>query len=360
MAETEQASRTRAPLSAQAKSHVALRRSLLRAQPELMKLVGPDPLSVLGAFAVLFVHWTAIWLVAQTNVWVVFFAAFFFGQVTLHAGGGLIHETAHRLIFRSRGAKLAFDLLLEVIGTSFGRQLVYQHEHLSSHHPYMGDYERDYEHEDVCRFLARREYRGKHSALQPAIAAAQLIVDLLPLGFLVSGEMFARLYGRLTGRAPKDKRRVIGATKPQAWETALFVAVSLATNVFLYLWVGALGVLYHIWSLSLFLGKCGVTNLGQSLSEHPGDDEAHPTRSTYWWGNKILFNTGYHHEHHTFPNVAWRNLPKLKAMAPEAFNLESKRSYIRCWWDHTRAGFDLPSRRNAYQNQPQTERCAAS
>jgi sphingolipid delta-4 desaturase len=97
---------------------------------------------------------------------------------------------------------------------------------------------------------------------------------------------------------------------------------------------GFLGWLYHVWSLSLFLGKCGVTNLGQSLAEHPGDDAVNPTRSTYWWGNRILFNTGYHNEHHTFPNVAWTNLPALKALAPEVFGRVQGRSYFACWWHH--------------------------
>lgn len=349
--------RLRATMSAQAQSHVTLRRQLVRAQPQLLALAGPDYRGVFAALAILTVHWTAVWAVAQTNLLVAFLAAFFFGQVTLHSAGSLIHETAHRLVFRERGKKLAFDLLLEVITTSFGRQLTYQHEHMSSHHPYLGDYERDYEHEDICRFLARRHLSQQHSYAHPLLTVAQISLDLLPFGFLISGEIIPRVYGRLTGRAPKDTRRDIGASKPAAWEFVLFAGVSTVVNIFLFVSFGFLGVLYHIWSLSLFLGKCGVTNLGQSLSEHPGDDNVHPTHSTYWWGNLILFNTGYHHEHHTFPDVAWSNLPKLKAMAPEAFSLESGRSYFRCWWDHTRAGFDLPSRRNPYQRENHDGRC---
>jgi len=344
-------------ISPQALRHIEIRQAVLKAHPEAAALAGTEPWGLAGALVVLAIHWTALWLVSQTNVLVVFAAAFLFGQVALHSAGALIHETAHRLVFRDRRAKLAFDLLLEVITTSFGRQLTYQHEHLSSHHPHLGNYERDYEHEDVCRFLARRQYRAMHPARQHALTLAELFVHLLPLGFLFADRIFLPFYRHATGRAVKDRRRDIGATRPPRGEMRLFIAVSLAVNLFLFAGFGFLGWLYQIWSVSLFLGKCGVTNLGQSLAEHPGDDLEVPTRSTYWWGNAILFNTGYHHEHHTFPNVPWSRLPKLKATAPEAFDAVAGKSYFRCWWEHVRDDFS-PSRRSPIQTGDLSERCA--
>jgi sphingolipid delta-4 desaturase len=342
-------------ISDQSRHHVDLRRTILRDHPEIRALSGPYRGSVFGALTVLAIHWTAIWAVSQSNPIIVFLAAFFFGQVAIHAAGGLVHETAHRLVFREARAKLGFDLLLEVITTSFARQLTYQHEHITSHHPFMGNYERDYEHEDICRFLARRSFRARRPHAQHWLTIAELAVHLLPLGFLIGDEIFPRVYRRLTGRVTRDGTRDIGASKASAAEKRLFIGVSLATNVFLLGAFGFLGWLYHIWSLSLFLGKCGVTNLGQSLSEHPGDD-SQPTYSTYWWGNAILFNTGYHHEHHTFPNVAWVHLPRLRALAPEVFDAASPRSYFRCWWDHVREDFS-PSRRNPLQAMDHVGRC---
>src|SRR5690349_14074626 len=162
-------------LSAQSRRHIEMRVAVLKAHPEAVQLAGPDWRGLIGAILLLAIHWTAIWLVSRTNVFVVFFAAFFFGQLVLHSVGSLIHETAHRLVFRERRAKLAFDLLLEVITTSFGRQLTYQHEHVSSHHPHLGNYERDYEHEDLCRFLARRAHRAKNPNLQHWLTLAELI-----------------------------------------------------------------------------------------------------------------------------------------------------------------------------------------
>lgn len=276
----------KSPLAA---GHDDLRRRILDEHPEIRRLYGPDVRTALAAPLILAVHWATAWAVSGTNALVVFLTAFFFGQLVMRSAAALVHETAHRLVFAERRLKRLFDVLLEAI-LAVGRQLTYQHEHISSHHPHLGDYERDYEHEDVCRFLARRSFGGKHPRARRALTILELGVN-------------------------------------------------------------------HVWALSIFLGKCGITNLGQSLSEHPHGDAAVPTRSTYWWGNRLLFNTGYHHEHHTFPGVAWTRLPSLKAIAPREFDVASDRSYLEHWWDHVRSDFG-PSRRNPFLARENADRCA--
>jgi sphingolipid delta-4 desaturase len=343
--------------SPQCRRHIQMRRLLLDAHPEAAALSGTDHRGAYAAIAILILHWTVCWWVAGTNILAVFLAAFFLRQVTIHAAGALLHDTAHRLVFRGRRSKLAFDLLLEIIMTSFSLQLTYQHEHVSLHHPYMGDYERDYEHEDNCRLLARRAFRHDHPGMEKLLVAAQLFVHLLPLGFLVSDRIFLPLYERATGRAVRDPRRRMASTEPPAAERLVFIAVSAATLLFLFFAFGWLAVLYQAWSLSIFRGKAGVTNLGQSLSEHPGDDETNPTRSNYTWLNWLLFNTGYHNEHHTCPTVAWSRLPRLRALAPEIFIQADDQSYLERWWRHVRADFS-PSRRNPHQAEPDPGRCA--
>lgn len=343
--------------SPQARRHIQIRRQVLACHPEVARLAGPDHRGAYAAVLLLAVHWTVCWWVAQTNILVVFLTVFFFGQITIHAAGALLHDTAHRLVFRDRKKKLGFDLLLEMIMTSFSLQLTYQHEHVSLHHPFMGNYERDYEHEDICHFLARRKFRQTHPVLEKFLVAAQILVQLMPLGFLVSDKIFSPLYERATGRAAHDTKRQMRSTEPAKGERYLFVAVSAGTLLFLFFAFGWMAVLYQVWSLSVFRGKAGVTNLGQSLSEHPGDDEIHPTRSSYTWLNWILFNTGYHNEHHAFPTVAWTRLPMLKAAAPEFFDNADSKTYFRRWWEHVRDDFS-PSRRNPLQAEIDPPRCA--
>ena len=343
-------------ITPQARRHNEMRRDLLSRHPEARALAGPEWRGALALPVLLTIHWGAAWAVAQTNLVVCFLVAFCFGQFVLHSAGALLHETAHRLVFRRPWAKLAFDLGLEVILASFAKQLTYQYEHVSSHHPYLGNYERDYEHEDVCRYQARRAHGAKHPRRQRYVLLVELLVHLLPLGFVLADEIFPRFYRWASGQGAKDVKRDIGATKPLAAERWLFIAVSLAANAALFFAFGWLAWLYHIWCLSIFIGKCGVTNLGQSLSEHDGDDAVNPTKSVYWWGNRILFNTGYHNEHHTFPNVAWSRLPALRALAPESFHSISEKSYVRLWWEHVRNDFS-PSRRNPYIERDNSDRC---
>jgi len=333
-----------------------MRKDALAAHPDLRALAGPDRRTALAVPVLLAAHWGMAWAVSDGGLLVVFLAAFFVGQFLIHATGALVHETAHRLIFRGERAKLAFDLGLETILGSFGKQLTYQHEHLSSHHPFVGDYERDYEHEDLCAFKAREMLVHDRPRLQRVLTVATLFVHLLPFGFIISDEIFPRLYEKLTGRVARDRRRDIGASAAPVWQKRLFIGWSLGVNLLLLLLFGPWGWLYHNWALSLFLGKFGISNLGQSLSEHAGDDVETPTRSTYGWINRFLFNTGYHNEHHTFPNVAWTRLPALTEGAPEVFTARADNSYLGYWWEHVRGDFKT-SRRNPLQAQDQSERC---
>lgn len=345
-----------ASISPQSRRHLEIRKAALTAHPQLRRLAGPDRRTALAIPALLAAHWGVAWAVSASNLLVVFLAAFLVGQFIIHATGALVHETAHRLIFRGNKAKLAFDLGLETILGSFGKQLTYQHQHLSSHHPFIGDYERDYEHEDLCAFKAREMLVHDRPRLQRVLTIATLIVHLLPFGFIISDEVFPRVYKRLTGHMVHDRRRHIGATSAPVWQNRLFIGWSIAVNVLLLLLFGFWGWLYHNWALSIFLGKFGISNLGQSLSEHPGDDVETPTLSTYGWVNRLFFNTGYHNEHHTFPNVAWTRLPELTRGAPEVFSARAGKSYLGYWWDHVRGDF-ATSRRNALQEHDQPDRC---
>ena len=343
-------------LSAQARRHYEMRREALKRHPQIRELIGSDPKPALAIPLLMSLHWGTAWLVQDASLLILFLVAFCWGQVVLHSAGTLLHESAHRSVFRWPLSKLGLDLGLEMILASFGRALTYQHEHMSSHHPHLGNYERDYEHEDVCRYLARHSYLSQHPTMGRLATLAELLINLLPLGFLIAGELVPRFYRLVTGRTVKDPKRNIASTKPALWQKWLFIGASLAVCVGLCTIFGFAGLLYHVWSLSIFLGKCGVTNLGQSLSEHPDGDPINPTQSTYWWGNKALFNAGYHNEHHTFPNIPCTRLPQLKTIAPEIFHTAAEKSYVGLWWEYITNDFS-PTRQNEVMYRDNTERC---
>ena len=69
--------------------------------------------------------------------------------------------------------------------------------------------------------------------------------------------------------------RALQQPEPSTEQSGLLAASLLAL-------FGPWALLYHLWSLSLFLGKFGIWNLGQSLSEHEGtDDETHTIRAVF-------------------------------------------------------------------------------
>ncbi len=344
-------------ISPQSRRHNEMRRAALQAHPELAQLTGPQPLTALALPILLAVHWGIAWLVSDGGLLLVGLTAFVVGQLVYHSASSLIHETCHKLVFRGPRAKLGFDLGLEFILSSYGKSLTYQHQHVTSHHPFVGDYERDYEHEDICALQARQTVYRTKPHLQRLFTAMTLFLHALPLGSVfIAGQIMPRLYRWASGRPNRDPQPRFSGTAPTSQDMRPFIAVSLLSNLTLLFLLGPWALLYHIWSLSFFLGKLGISNLGQSLSEHPGDDLVNPTRSTYGPINWLLFNTGYHNEHHSFPNVAWTRLPTLRRVAPEVFHAEAERTYIGAWWDHIRNNFS-PSRNLEIHKTDQLPRC---
>jgi sphingolipid 4-desaturase/C4-monooxygenase len=89
-------------------------------------------------------------------------------------------------------------------------------------------------------------------------------------------------------------------------------------------------MMYHFLCLSFETNAfVSVWRTGQDVAEHNANEDDRPTNSHYYWLYNFLFlNTGYHNEHHTFPQIAGPRLPALKKLAPEFFTSEIKTSYF--------------------------------
>ncbi|EPY33920.1 sphingolipid delta-4 desaturase [Angomonas deanei] len=95
--------------------------------------------------------------------------------------------------------------------------------------------------------------------------------------------------------------------------------VQLSFNLLVYFAFGWWPLLYFI--ISTFLGTSWHPLAGHFVSEHfvfKGDG-GQETFSYYGILNTVMWNAGYHVEHHDFPNIPWTRIAKLNTIAPEFY-----------------------------------------
>lgn len=310
--------------------HIERSQKILRQYPEIKQYFGNYPPSVLAIAFLVSLQWFVAWLVRDLSWWQVGAIAFLVGQFILHSLGVFVHEAAHNLIFKSKlGSNLA--LFLIVCGSlSFGESLTYIAVHGKTHHLQLNDYQ--YDHELWDRNLV--EFANNHLAWR----ILESLVQLLPGGVIITDAIVSLLF-------KADSRQVKSAQISTSFNI-LLTLTSLSLYILAWFAISPQASLYLFWSLTLMASNWGITFRGQSIAEHHIYQQG-KTFSTYSWTNIPFFNTGYHDEHHTFPQVAWIHLPKIKKIAPEYFKNNNPYSYFQWWWWWAKSIF-TPVRYNRY------------
>jgi sphingolipid delta-4 desaturase len=206
-----------------------------------------------------------------------------------------MHECSHQLVFRSRWLNVLTGILANGVNV-FPYAVLYATHHLK-HHSNLGDARADPD--------------------MPATWEARLIGrSLVRKGlWLLLNPLFQLLRGAR-----------LGATRaPRGW-LALNLAVVLAVDVVVPLTLGPTALVYlfssYFFAMGLPLGAFWIP-------EHFSSEGGQETWSYYGWLNILLFNRGYHAEHHDFPSIPWNRLPRLRRMAPDWYDsLRSHRNYI--------------------------------
>jgi len=301
------------------------RKELLKSNPELKALDGPfypSAAIVLGLVAVQWYIWS---LVNELESYVLIgFLAWLNATTLFFSLSTFIHENSHGLILGWK-YRIHSAALIELAFCSFGEQWEYTVVHYGMHHPHLNDNKKD------------SECPGEgHVAVLPESTVGKILVplvELLPLGTLLT-------QGQLSNNAQH------GAQKNDNTPRVVLSVVSASVYgvlIYLQMWHA---ILFAAWTTSIYASRWCIFLHGQSISEHyrhnfePGK-ETPPTSSTYsFFENFLGFNTGYHDEHHTFPNVPWYHLPKLTKAAPHVFNNVQKRSYLSLWYEWASHGFE--------------------
>lgn len=240
----------------------------------------------------------------------------------LYMLGTFIHENSHGLVLgASTGRKVLTALFIELGLCSFGEQWEYTHVHYVMHHPHLNS-DKDSE----CPVMG-------HVAYVPGgwRRIAFPLIELIPLGVLLT-----------TGNLSNNVQRVAIPIVPRIIIAMTSILVYMTLSYF-KMWPA---ILLSAWSVSFFSSRWCISLHGQSIAEHykhdhrPQSSNA-PTRSTYFWLENVLgFNTGYHDEHHTFPDIAWCNLPVVRRTCPDVFNNSQPKRYFELWWEWCSHGFD--------------------
>lgn len=287
--------------SAAPEPHRLRTRELLRSHPEIRKLIGPNSTTFWWTAGIVALQIVVAWLVSGQRWWVVLVAAYTVGAFANHALFVMIHECAHRLVFK-RTVPNILTALLANLPQFFPGAMGFCKYHLK-HHSFQGVYELD-------------------------------------------GDLPYRWEARLVGRSPIGKALwlllfpVFQALRPwrvkevPLWDrwTAANLAVQVAFDVLVWAVLGPMALLYFALSLffSIGLHPLGARWIQRHYLTAAGEQE---TYSYYGPLNRLAFNVGYHNEHHDFPSVPWNRLPRIRALAPELYaSLSSHRSWARLLW----------------------------
>jgi len=284
--------------SAQPEPHRLRTKQLLQRHPEIRQLIGPNPVTFLWTAVIVALQFAAAWFVARQSWWVVVLVAYTVGAVADHALFVVIHETAHKLVFKRRVPNILTALFAN-LPQSFPGAMSFSKYHLK-HHAFQGVYELD-------------------------------------------GDLPFRWEARLVGSSPVGKALwllfypIFQAIRPwrvkevPLWDrwTVINVIVVLAADAAVWIWLGPQALVYLALSLffSIGLHPLGARWIQRHSLTHEDEQE---TSSYYGPLNRLAFNVGYHNEHHDFPSVPWNHLPKIHDAAPEVYGkLASHPSWTR-------------------------------
>lgn len=277
--------------------HLARTKEIIKAHPEVKTLFGTNPWSALCillilASQILLASWSSTlglgWVIALA--WV-------FGAVLNHGMFVLIHDAAHNLIFTGATANRWWSLIAN-LPIVFPTAIGFKTFHLI-HHRYQGeeDWDADLADATETKLVGNSWWRKC-------------------LWFLC----FFYFYG---ASRPSKLKKINFMNDP-------WIYVNLATQItfvgLMFYFFGASAVLYLI--LSAFF-SVGLHPLGARwIQEHFVLHEKQETYSYYGPFNWVMFNVGYHNEHHDLMMIPWNKLPALKKMAPEFYdNLYFHTSY---------------------------------
>ncbi|KAG9085542.1 hypothetical protein FRC06_003561, partial [Ceratobasidium sp. 370] len=271
--------------------HRSRRQAILKAHPEVTKLMGYEPLTKYVVFAVVSIQiLTAYFLVrvldAQPFSLPFILAAYAIGGTANHNLFLAIHEITHNLAFRGVKANKLFAMFANLpIGIPYA--ITFKRYHIE-HHKHLGEDGIDTDLPSRLEMVCLQNVAGK-----AFFCTFQILFYALRPGFIRS-------------------------QRPTAWH-ALNLLTQLTFDAVLYHFLGGRALAYLIMS-SFFAGSLHPCAAHFIAEHYIWDGLDQETYSYYGPLNVLAYNVGYHNEHHDFPSIPWTRLPALRALAPEFYD----------------------------------------
>jgi sphingolipid 4-desaturase/C4-monooxygenase len=274
--------------------HVTRRKQIIAAHPEVKELFQTDRTSLVVLVLIIVVHFTILYYVKSASWPVYLLSLYCIGATLCHSTQALVHDLTHFTCFESVILNKLTAILCNLpngipSAISFGR-------YHKDHHVYMN-------------------IRGIDSDLPTDWEIRTFNTPLRKLFFLVFLPFFYAI-----------RPFFIRPKSPESMEI-LNMVIIFSTDYIIYRLWGPAALAYMILSglVGMGLHPCSM----HVIAEHYEFVNGQETFSYYGVLNYPNLNLGYHTEHHDFPNIPWRLLPKLKEMAPEFYNnLPHHYSYV--------------------------------
>lgn len=279
--------------------HVARRKAIVKAHPEIKALFGPDHSTKYTVVASLLFQLFSIHLLQGASWYTWLFCCYTISGTINHMLTLAMHEASHGLcakgVLRNRVIGIMANLPMGIpASASFKRY------HLE-HHRFQG--------EDIMDVDIPSEAEGWFFDSTPK----KLLWALLQPLFYSLRPMFVN---------PKS---------PTKWEFINYGA-TITFNACVVSAFGWGGLAYLAGGTLLGMGLHPAA--GHFISEHYVMNQGQETYSYYGPLNWFTFQVGYHNEHHDFPFITGKNLAKVRAIAPEFYdNIPHYHSWVKVIFD---------------------------
>ncbi|KAJ3078318.1 Sphingolipid delta(4)-desaturase DES1, partial [Quaeritorhiza haematococci] len=277
--------------------HVKRKLAILDKHPEIQQLYGYESSTKYITAACVAAQVALAYLFGRVLVdwhWTMIIGSYVVGASITQMFGVVIHEATHNLMSPSPFVNRVWGLIAN-IGIVFPIFASFRRYHLD-HHAYQGVVDKD---PDLPLAWEYAFVKGN-----PFFKF--LFLFFYPLMYVVRGAAMQK--------------------QPSKWEIINWV-FTISTDVILWNVCGPRGFLYLF--LSLWFGYGIHPAAAHFIQEHYTSVDGQETYSYYGSMNKVFLNIGYHNEHHDFTKVAWKNLPSVKAIAPEFYDtLASYQSWV--------------------------------